>query len=117
MAARTVEEFGRMLKDDTFVFSGAWDALAGTQPLDTITEPIHEKDKAVNQRERAIRKMLVEHLAVNPGSDIPGCLAMMSLVKDAERLGDYVKNLYEVTTLLDKPIDKPRFEELFDASK
>ena len=38
----------------------------------------------------------------------------MSVVKDAERLGDYAKNLYEVTELLDKPIDKSLFSQFFD---
>ncbi len=38
----------------------------------------------------------------------------MSVVKDAERLGDYDKNLYEVTELLEKPIDRALFTEYFD---
>ena len=36
----------------------------------------------------------MEHLSINPGRDVPGCLALMSLVKDAERMGDYAKNIF-----------------------
>ena len=45
--------------------------------------------------------------------DLPACLVLMSVVKDAERLGDYAKNIFEVTELLEKPLDKNIFEDLF----
>ena len=45
---------------------------------------------------------IMEHLAVHPGGDMPACLTLMSLVKDAERIGDYCKNLYEVRAVLGK---------------
>ena len=38
----------------------------------------------------------------------------MSVVKDAERLGDYCKNLYEVTTLVDSPLDNKQYLELLN---
>lgn len=31
-----------------------------------------------------------------------------------ERLGDYAKNLYEVTTMIENPLNKERYRELFD---
>lgn len=100
LMTKVVEAFGQMLRDDAFVFTHAWDALAGKYQLEEIAESIHEKDKAVNHQERTIRKMLVEHLSMNPGPDIPGCLAIMSLVKDAERIGDYSKNIFDLAVVL-----------------
>ena len=38
----------------------------------------------------------------------------MSVVKDAERLGDYSKNLFEVSKFLEKPIDKDNYVLLFN---
>ena len=32
---------------------------------------------------------------------MPGSLAMMSLVKDAERIGDYAKNIFEVGVIME----------------
>ncbi|MHC4437409.1 MAG: PhoU domain-containing protein [Planctomycetota bacterium] len=46
--------------------------------------------------------------------DVNACLILMSVVKDAERLGDYSKNLYEVTELLAQPIERELFSEYFD---
>ncbi|MEJ2705491.1 MAG: PhoU domain-containing protein, partial [Sedimentisphaerales bacterium] len=47
-------------------------------------------------------------------ADTTACLLLMSVVKDAERLGDYAKNLLQVTEYLEKPIDKALFMQYFD---
>ncbi len=58
---------------------------------------IYKQDIRVNKLERVIRKQVIGHLAVRGNSpDLPYCLALMSLVKDVERIGDYAKNLAEV---------------------
>jgi phosphate uptake regulator len=45
--------------------------------------------------------MLAEHLSINPKQDVSGCLVMMSLIKDAERVGDYSKNIFELAMMLE----------------
>ncbi|MFC1577280.1 PhoU domain-containing protein, partial [Candidatus Omnitrophota bacterium] len=52
-------------------------------------------------------------LSMQPSVDIPTCLLLMSVVKDAERLGDYSKNLFQVSSILDKPIAKNTYTGLF----
>jgi phosphate uptake regulator len=59
---------------------------------------VYKLDVKVNRLERSVRKRVVSHLALTK-QDIPYCLLMMTLVKDAERIGDYVKNLSEVGEL------------------
>lgn len=100
LLTQVIEEFSQMLNDDGYVFSNAWRALQGKVAIQEIEKSIRERDKSVNQRERKIRRMLVEHLSLNPRQDVSGCLAMMSLVKDAERVGDYSKNIFDVGVLL-----------------
>jgi phosphate uptake regulator len=68
----------------------------------------------VNSLQKDIRKRVVEHLSLQPTVDVAACLVLMSVVKDAERLGDYCKNLYEVTELLAKPVDRELFTKYFD---
>jgi len=97
---KVVHEFGQMLKDDEYVFSNAWNAIDGQVQTEAVKQLIHEKDKSVNKREREIRRMLMEHLSINPGQDVSGCLVMMSLVKDAERIGDYSKNIFDLAVVL-----------------
>ncbi len=97
---KVVEEFVQMLTDAEYVFSNSWGALQGRLVIEEISQAIHEKDKSVNKLEREIRRKLLEHLSVNPGQDVPGCLVMMSLVKDAERIGDYSKNIFDLGVVL-----------------
>jgi phosphate transport system protein len=61
---------------------------------------VYKQDIKINQMQRAIRKQVATHLSMTTGTaDVPYCLAMMSLVKDVERLGDYAKNIVELTDL------------------
>ena len=57
--------------------------------------------------------MLV-HLTVNKTANLPEYLGLISIAKDAERLGDYVKNVYELKQLVDGiETTSPLFETLF----
>ncbi|MEC9072901.1 MAG: PhoU domain-containing protein, partial [Myxococcota bacterium] len=59
---------------------------------------VYKLDIQVNKLERSIRKRVVSHVTL--GRDhVPYCLLLMTLVKDAERIGDYWKNISEVATL------------------
>jgi phosphate uptake regulator len=54
-------------------------------------------DVKVNKLERKIRKQVIAHLTLSPqGRSAPYGLLLMSLVKDAERIGDYAKNISEI---------------------
>jgi phosphate transport system protein len=59
---------------------------------------VYKLDVKVNKLERQIRKQIVAHASLSR-SNIAYCLMMMSIVKDAERVGDYVKNISEVKDL------------------
>ncbi len=93
---KAVAEFGDMLNNNEYLFSHAWEGLTEQATIDRIPQSFYDKDQAVNSQEREIRRLLVEHLTLNPKHDTSGCLALMSLVKDAERIGDYAKNIFEV---------------------
>jgi phosphate uptake regulator len=66
---------------------------------------IYEQDVQVNELQRQIRKEVIAHLSLNGRSvDLPYCLLLMSLVKDVERIGDYSKNLTEISEFFDGPL-------------
>jgi phosphate uptake regulator len=58
---------------------------------------VYELDVGVNKSERQVRKLVLAHLSLQQG-DISYCLLMMTLVKDVERIGDYLKNLAELSS-------------------
>ncbi len=95
-----VVRFGEMLAKDEWLFSQSWATIDGVPDLDRIRQPFYDEDRAVNTIEQDIRRMLAEHLTVHPAPDIPGTLVLMSLVKDAERIGDYSKNIFELGIML-----------------
>ncbi len=83
----------------------------GQAVIDQTKQLFYDKDISVNKGEREIRRMLVEHLSIHPRHDISGSLVMMSLVKDAERIGDYSKNIFEVGIMLEGKVKEMKYLE------
>lgn len=66
---------------------------------------IFKQDIRINKLEREIRKGVIFFLSSNENTpNLPYCLLLMSLVKDAERIGDYAKNLAEVDEVRPDPL-------------
>jgi phosphate transport system protein len=70
-----------------------------------------EKDKEVNKYEREVRRMVFNHLAVQGTADLPSGLALISIIIDIERLGDYAKNMLELAYDHPGKLDGGKFEE------
>ena len=87
-----LEEICRMLEQEEIMFRVACDALlSGQEPeMDVV-----EKDKDINVGERMVRRLVIEHLTVNPEQDLPASLTLIGIVHDVERIGDYTKGLIE----------------------
>ena len=59
-------------------------------------EEVAREDREIHMGERLARRFIVEHLVTNPDQDLPASLAILSVVHDVERLGDYCKHLVEL---------------------
>lgn len=110
-----LEEFKTMLDETQKMFDSVCKRLIYNEQEPGLKDRIYAIDKNVNRLQRNIRKRIVEHLSMQPSVDVSTSLLLMSVVKDAERLGDYAKNLFEVTRYLQKPIDKDTYRELFNS--
>jgi len=111
---QVLEEFKKMLDDTEKMFDSVCRRLIYNEKEPGLGDKIYAIDKNVNKLQRDIRKRVVEHLSIQPSVDVSTSLLLMSVVKDAERLGDYSKNLLEVTRYLEKPIDKDRYQKWFN---
>jgi phosphate uptake regulator len=111
---QVLEDFRKMLDDAEEMFKSVCRRLIENAEEAGLEEKIYRLDKKVNTLEKDIRKRIIGHLSVQPSVDVSTCLVLMSVVKDAERLGDYAKNLLEVIKLLEKPINKERYTNLFN---
>ena len=94
---KAFNEFDEMLSAGQWMFGKVRSILEGQIPPQDVREELFTKDQEINELLRSLRLNLVTHLSVNKNADIAACLALMSIAKDAERIGDYCKNLFEVT--------------------
>ncbi|KAA3611669.1 MAG: hypothetical protein DWQ01_06180 [Planctomycetota bacterium] len=90
--------FGQMLDDGRHAFDAAANCLLGGTDPEVIREDLWGTDKRINRTQQQIRRMVVTHGTVCQ-EDFATCLLIMSLVKDAERIGDYSKNIFDVANL------------------
>lgn len=112
---QVIDDFKNMLDDTEKMYGLVQDALLHDVKNPNLRDQIYEIDKRVNQNEKKIRKRIIEHLSLQPNVETSWCLRLMSIVKDAERVGDYCKNLYEVKVYLEKPINKDTFNSYFNS--
>jgi phosphate transport system protein len=77
-------------------------------------ENIYAIDKKLNSLEIDVRKKILEHLSINPSQDITPSLVLVTIVVDIERLGDYSKNLIEVSHKYPKPLKGKYIEKIKD---
>ncbi len=85
-----------MLAHDRHSFDGAVSALLAGADSASIGPELRATDRRVNELEREIRRELVVHATVHGADDVAAILVYMSIVKDAERIGDYAKNIYDL---------------------
>ncbi len=106
------EDFSNMLELSEKMFREAQWYLFVEETEEDMHDEIFKMDKEINKLEGNIRSKILEHLSLRVFTDIPASLVMMSVVKDAERLGDYIKNISEARTILNGPVNQAIYQEL-----
>jgi phosphate uptake regulator len=99
-------QLGQMLSEGRHVFDAGANAFLGGADPDVVRENLFATDKRINDLERKIRRELLVHGTVFGTSQLPTCLVLMSIVKDAERIGDYAKNLFDLSVVQQKCKDE-----------
>ena len=103
--ASIASDFTRMMRVTYEMALTAGEVFSAGVARPGTRQSLYEVDIEVNRLQRSVRKRLVAHLSMRGNErDVPHCLALMSLVKDVERLGDYAKNLAEIVDLHSGPL-------------
>ena len=94
LLSEAIEEVEEMLlvARDMFSFS-----LRVLMDKEKEKEDIYKIDRTLNELQRNVRRKILEHLSINPRQDITSCLVLITIVIDIERIGDYSKNLIELS--------------------
>ena len=111
--AKMVREFERMLTNGRQVFDAAASAYLGAADPSLVRDDLIRTDMEINRLERQIRRAIIVHATVYGVSEFPACLVLMSITKDAERIGDYAKNILDLATIKPKQRGSPYFDQLF----
>jgi len=87
----------QMLHDDRHTFDLAINALVGGTDAKAVGKEVRKSDKRVNRAEREVRRRLLVHAAIQGERvDLTRVLIAMSVIKDAERVGDHAKNIWDL---------------------
>lgn len=103
------QEFSAMLLRSRDMFDHSVAALLENRELDV---DLDRMDDRVDEAERTVRRIVIEHLAFAPKQDLVASLVLSSLVQDAERIGDFAKGIGEIAALSTRPRSGPFCERL-----
>ncbi len=100
----------QMLHDNRHTFDLAINTLVGGTDAKAVGKEVKKSDKRVNRAEREVRRRLLVHAAIQGDRvDLTRVLIAMSVIKDAERVGDHCKNIWD---LADAGIDFTDSEDI-----
>ncbi len=107
-----VEGICAMLETGAEMFDYAIAVIVYGEPDEDGQAQIYDRDRSINQRVRQIRRRVVARLSTSDSkAEIPTALIFMNAVKDVERIGDYMKNLYEIGALMPAEPDRALYQE------
>lgn len=78
-------------------------SLAALLRNEDLEVDLEQMDDVVDEGERMVRRTILEHLSVNPRQDLVASLILVSMVQDAERIGDFSRGLSELVELAKCP--------------
>ena len=103
-----------MLEESQKMYRLAVRSLLENEPLEA---DLRDLDDIVDDSERMVRRTVLQHLTMNPGHDLVTCLSLISIVQDAERIGDFARGLAEIVDLADQPRSGPFVDRLRDKAE
>jgi phosphate uptake regulator len=94
------KDVSTMLQQSAKMLDHSLAALLENRELDVDLEHM---DDVVDEGERMVRRTILQHLSVNPQQDLVASLILVSMVQDAERIGDFSRGLGELVGLAKQP--------------
>ena len=97
------DRFVGMLTDGRHVFDLAMSARLGGADPSSLAASLYATEERTDEAEREIRRRVIVHASVQGTTDLSACLMYMSIAKDAERIADLAKNLFELANEVGPP--------------
>jgi phosphate uptake regulator len=87
-------------------------SLACLLDNEALEVDLSARDEVVNDGEQEVRRLVLEHLAIDPERERIQSLILVAAVQEAERIGDLAKSLAAAASLADAPRLSPHAEPL-----
>jgi len=100
----------KMLESDLEMFRASKESLRDNDNAE-LPFDIYEKDKQINKFEREVRRNVLTHLTISGVHNIVPGLALVSIVIDVERIGDFAKNITELAKVHPTRLDAGAYEK------
>ncbi len=110
--AKMTRELERMIQEGRHSFDAACGVLLGGADPATVRDDLLETDRRIDRLEQVIRRQIVVHGSVHGAVHITELMVLMSIAKDAERIGDYAKNIFALSAHTTAPAGTVHHENL-----
>jgi phosphate uptake regulator len=109
LVEQSMTDLGIMLDTADSMFAAATNCLLDNEPLHV---DLSAQDDIINEREQTIRRSVLEHILADPRGELALSLLLISIVQDAERLGDLAKSIAKASDLAKSPRMGPHVDAL-----
>lgn len=99
-----------MLQYDYQMFEASTHALRSTSSAE-LPFDVRRMDRRINKYEREVRRNVLTHLTVAGTRNLAPGLALVSIVIDVERIGDYTKNIADLAAQYEKKLSGGPWEQ------
>jgi len=99
-------KIAKMLDLSHELFTASSGTLLEWWPVDF---DLYARDREINLLVVEVRRRIVEHLALSPPHMVGGELVYLKVITDIERVGDYSKNILDLSKLLSKALPESRY--------
>lgn len=103
------EDVQQMLERGHHMFAASVAFVLDNEILDVDLSAL---DEEINKHERHLRRSVLEHLTIDPQRELVFSLKLLSIVHEAERIGDLAKSLEKTGRLAKKPRMGPHVQPL-----
>ena len=85
----------KMLEFDRQMYEASYHTLRRSD-TDELPFDVRKMDRKINKYERQVRRQVLTHLTISGTQNLVPGLALVSIVIDVERIGDYTKNIVDI---------------------
>ena len=108
------EEACEMMETNGKMYAASVESLRQSDTAE-IKIDIYALDKEINKAERDVRKKVMKHLILSGDAQLTSGLALVSVVIDIERIGDYTKNIFDLARRHPKRLNAGSLEAQLEA--